>query len=225
MLTKIKLTSFFILFSFCLYSNQIIVPFDNPDPGPPNACMDSWTESGIPQQMVPTMGGSCSFDYAVGHVWLFPSQLKLDVSSVSNINFITVTVTDFCGPGCTSATYFANGNNVGMTANTTVGPTETMTFTNSNNDPIDEIFLQSFEGRIEEVLIDFDPIINNCPPNLDVDFIPIDDGVYQSGLTINSAGLVPAGADVTFASSEIMLNDGFEVQNNATFAIVIDPCI
>ncbi len=65
----------------------------------------------------------------------------------------------------------------------------------------------------------------SCQTNITESSIPITDGFYQSKLSINSAGLVPAGGDVSFGSTTICLDNGFEISLGALFEAKIDPCM
>ncbi len=64
-----------------------------------------------------------------------------------------------------------------------------------------------------------------CPLTLTESSIPITDGYYQSDQSINSAGMVPSNGNVSFGSSTICLDNGFEVQVGGEFTAEINPCI
>lgn len=72
------------------------------------------------------------------------------------------------------------------------------------------------------MLVDNNP--PNCPPVLDVNDNPIQDGVYI-GIIINSNGLVPATGSVEFkGKNEINLNNGFEVTAGGVFEVNPGSC-
>lgn len=141
------------LFFVTNLSSQTI-SFVNPTPAAPSSCNDSWTESGVPQQLVPIPPATnCFFDYSSGDLWLFPARLVLDLSGTPNITSIEIDLIDWCGVGCTPAAFYENGVLVGMVSNTTTGSSETMIYNNSNGDAIDEMYIESFENQMFEIRI------------------------------------------------------------------------
>ena len=149
-----------ILFAFlsfiiasCLFS-QTIIPFDNPVPSAPTMCNDIWTESGIPQQLIPIPpSATCSFDYSSGDLFLFPAKLSLDLSSFNDITTIEVDLIDFCAIGCTVIELFETGNSVGSVSNSISNSNETIVYNNSGMDQIDEMTIESFENQMFEIRI------------------------------------------------------------------------
>ena len=130
------------------------ISFVNPVPSAPSLCNDTWTESSVPQQLVPIPPSlSCSFDYSGGDLWLFPARLVLDLSSIANISRIEIELIDWCGIGCTTAEFFESGSTVGSLANTTTSTSETMIYNNTNGDAIDEMYIQGFENQLFEIRI------------------------------------------------------------------------
>jgi hypothetical protein len=134
--------------------SQTIIPFDNPVPSAPTMCNDTWTESGVPQQLIPIPPAStCSFDYSSGDLWLFPARLTLDLSSISNISVIEIDLIDWCGVGCTTVELFETGTSVGTASNSTSNVAETIVYTNSAMDAIDAMTIESFENQMFEIRI------------------------------------------------------------------------
>lgn len=150
---KFLFIGLFLTVSTSLLS-QTTISFDNPNPSAPTSCNDSWTESGIPQQLVPIPPATtCSFDYSSGDLWLFPAKLTLDLSSLNNISSVEVDIIDWCDIGCSNVDFFQNGNAVGNASNTTSNVAETIIYNNTAMDDIDEMTVQSFENQIFEIRI------------------------------------------------------------------------
>jgi len=195
-----------------LSADVAIVTFENPIPSAPEECFDTWSENGVDMTMVEVMGGgSCFFEYTgVGELWLFPSGFSLDLSPFPNINQIQITYTDFCGNGCTSGTItdFA-GNVVFSYGNSVIGSQETTIFDNFGGDPLSELFAQSFEGQLSEIVIVFneDECIEIGDSDGDgvcddIDCEPFDPDIYPGGPCDDGD---PCTFDDTW-----FLNDGFE---------------
>ncbi len=147
----------FILCGNALHADQVSISFDNPSSTPAN-CLDSWTENGIAQQLIPIPPATdCYFDYAGGDLWLFPARLHLDLSGLGTINSVQISLVDWCGSACSNAEFYQNGNTIATVSNTMIGTSETMTFMNSNADAIDAMSIQSFEGQFAEIVIDYTP--------------------------------------------------------------------
>ena len=159
---------FFLLFSFTSISAQTIVGFDNPVPSAPANCNINWTESGIPQIIIPIPPGTnCGFDYSNSDLWLFSGRLVLDLSSLSDITSIEIDLIDWCDISCTNADFLVAGNSVGTAANTTTGTMETIVYNNTAMDAIDEMTIESFENQMMEIRI-FTATSCDTPANPDV---------------------------------------------------------
>lgn len=138
---------------------QNVATFLTPIPAPPANCNDTWTEDGIPLEILPHFpSGTCDFDYNnqqnPGDLWLFPARLGVDLSVFpAGIDSIRVVVTDFCtAVGCTNGT-ISNGGNVVATFQGTGSGAQDWLWENTNQVPVDLMQLQSFEGQFHEVLI------------------------------------------------------------------------
>jgi len=197
-------------------------PFDIQCPTPfPFACFQSWNESGIIHTMFPE-GIDCEFDFVGSELNITRGILNLQLSNVSNINFITIKLTSFDGA---TARFYAGSNNLVETRFITMpGTPEEITFNNIDDYELTVLEIACLVTVIDEIIIDYDPEISNCETNLQVDNVPIEDGHYESSVTLHSKGLVPAGGDVSFGSAEITLNENFEVISGATFLASIAPC-
>lgn len=155
-------TKHFIVCLFMLtFSNvdaQNVATFLMPQPTAPANCNDSWTEDGIPLQILPHFpSGSCSFDYtntAPGDLWLFPARLGVDLTVFTNgIDSIRIIVTDFCSAaGCTNGTITNGGNIEAAFQGTGSGPQDWL-WENTNQVPVDLMQLQSNEAQFHEILI------------------------------------------------------------------------
>ena len=72
------------------------------------SCNDIWIEEGINLSLESTTTedcstGSCFFEIETTYLWLFPSRLSIDLSSVQNIERLEIDIIDACGPDCTLA--------------------------------------------------------------------------------------------------------------------------
>ncbi len=81
----------------------------------------------------------------------------------------------------------------------------------------------------EQAIIQLDNLcineVNTCPATLTVNNVPILDGLYQAGQTVNSAGQVPANGAVLFkAGQQILLDNGFSADEQADFSAEIEGC-
>ena len=64
-----------------------------------------------------------------------------------------------------------------------------------------------------------------CPTQITINNNPITDDVYNANLTINSAGTVPIGGDVSFIAGQyISLDAGFTVEVGCDFEAYIESC-
>lgn len=157
MTPAIALFAFFIFSLHLQAQYQTVIDFTNPLPVPPIICGDACTENGIPVQMVPIPPDQdCSFDYGQQNpdgLCLWPARAIFTLSGCSSIDSIKVFIHDFCGAGCTTAEVSANGTPVGTYANTQGFQPDVYTFVNTNNDPVDQLWVQSFEGCVTEIII------------------------------------------------------------------------
>ncbi len=164
---RLLFAGLFLLFTASIFS-QTIIPFDNPMPSAPTACNDSWTEAGIPQQLIPIPPATtCSFDYSAGSLSLFPARLTLDLSSLSNITAVEIDLIDLCAVGCTVVEFFDAGVSVGTASNLTSNTFETIIYNNTAMDQIDEMTIESFENQIFEINISTETVCDD-PANAEV---------------------------------------------------------
>lgn len=165
---KTTILILFLSFSFSI-SGQIIVGFDNPVPAAPTNCNEAWTESSIPQTIIPIPPGtSCGFDYSSSDLWLFSGRLVLDLSSVSNITSIAIELIDWCDLGCSDAEFLVGGSVVGTATNTTSNVAETIVYNNTAMDAIDEMTIESFENQMFSITI-FTEDVCDAEPDVWVD--------------------------------------------------------
>jgi hypothetical protein len=144
--------SFF--FSIAILSAQTVISFNNPMPAAPVNCNDSWSESGVQQELVPIPPSStCSFDYSGGDLWLFPAKLRLFLSTFSNITTIEIDLIDWCDQGCTVVNFLDSNMVVAMVSNDSINTAETIVFNNTSMINIDEMTIQSFENQLFEIRI------------------------------------------------------------------------
>ena len=169
------MTLLLLSISISLKAATVAVTFTSATPGPPTVCNDDWTENGIPLQIVSEPNGGCSFQYGGGDLWLFPARLTADLSGLGFINSIEFDITDYCGIGCTSGEILDGTTTVSSFSNGTSNNMETIVFTNTGNANITDLFIQSFEGVIHEIRIDYDgspPPVIQCCVNIPFDLIP-----------------------------------------------------
>ncbi|MDA8692564.1 hypothetical protein N9L92_00770 [Saprospiraceae bacterium] len=235
---KFLITSFFLIIASGLLS-QTVISFNNPVPNAPTMCNDTWTESGIPQQLIPIPPATnCSFDYSSGDLFLFPARLTLDLSSLSNISVIEIDIIDFCSVGCTVVGIFSAGNSVGSASNSTTSATETIVYNNTAMDQIDAMTIESFENQMFEIRITELPS-NTCPDDyaggnmsgsmpalsglLD---LSIDYETDGSIISTQDIGSVTSGIIVDYDSAtDITLDAGFQVNLGVSFHAFIDGCM
>ena len=120
---------------------------------------DVWTEENINLSFISATAddcgtGSSSFGVEATFVWLYPSRLSLDLSSLQNIQKVEVDINDWCSADCTQAFLIDSSeviiNNAG---NTLILSPETLILENSSGGFISELAISSCEGQIHEVRV------------------------------------------------------------------------
>ena len=123
------------------------------------SCNDIWIEEGINLSLESTTTedcstGSCFFEIETTYLWLFPSRLSIDLSSVQNIERLEIDIIDACGPDCTLA-FLVNldGETIESTYNTISGSPETLIIENPTESMLSKLAISSCEGQIHEIRI------------------------------------------------------------------------
>ena len=136
------------------------------------SCNDIWTEEGINLSLESTTTedcstGSCFFEIETTYLWLFPSRLSIDLSSVQNIERLEIDIIDACGPDCTLA-FLVNldGETIESTYNTISGSPETLIIENPTESMLSKLAISSCEGQIHEIRI-YQNILSNDLVELD----------------------------------------------------------
>jgi hypothetical protein len=136
------------------------------------SCNDIWTEEDINLSLESTTTedcspGSCFFGIETTHLWLFPSRLSIDLSSVPSIERVEIDIIDTCGPDCTLA-FLVNldGETIESTYNTISGSPETLIIENPTESMLSELAVSSCEGQIHEIRI-IQNILSNVLVELD----------------------------------------------------------
>jgi hypothetical protein len=136
------------------------------------SCNDIWIEEGINLSLESTTTedcstGSCFFEIETTYLWLFPSRLSIDLSSVQNIERLEIDIIDACGPDCTLA-FLVNldGETIESTYNTISGSPETLIIENPTESMLSKLAISSCEGQIHEIRI-YQNILSNDLVELD----------------------------------------------------------
>ena len=136
------------------------------------SCNDIWLEEGINLSLESTTTedcstGSCFFEIETTYLWLFPSRLSIDLSSVQNIERLEIDIIDACGPDCTLA-FLVNldGETIESTYNTISGSPETLIIENPTESMLSKLAISSCEGQIHEIRI-YQNILSNDLVELD----------------------------------------------------------
>ena len=136
------------------------------------SCNDIWIEEGINLSLESTTTedcspGSCFFGIETTYLWLFPSRLSIDLSSVPSIERVEIDIIDTCGPDCTLA-FLVNldGETIESTYNTISGSPETLIIENPTESMLSKLAISSCEGQIHEIRI-YQNILSNDLVELD----------------------------------------------------------
>jgi len=155
-------------------SGQIILKLENV----PSAtlCNDIWTEENLNLSLIETTSSDCSkggcfFEIEPTLIWMFPSRMTVDLSTLQNITMIEIDIVDFCNINCTRAFLTdINGMPVDNTGNIVVISGETLTLLNPTDEPLSELNISSCEGQIEEIRI-FQSMISSVDKLYDSPFL------------------------------------------------------
>ncbi len=156
-LSKILLSALVLCIQIATFGQTKTITFNNV---PSNiSCNEVWTEQNLNLSFVATTEddcgpGACYFGIDSSCVWLFPSRLTIDVSSLKNIQKVEVDIIDGCGINCTRAFLMDSiGMIIDSTGNKLIGIPETFTLLNPTEGSVKEIAISSCEGQADEVRI------------------------------------------------------------------------
>lgn len=184
----------------------VVVPFDAGNPNTPSSCNDTWNENYMAQQVVPIPpSNNCSFNFSGGELALSPALLKIDLSNLTDIQKIEIDITSPCGIGCTIAEVLVSGNTIGSISNS-ASSLETLTYTNSNEDLLDELFIQSSNGIVSEVRIFIE--MESCIGELTLEGGVITTGTYSGCSNLMSSSVV-VGTVSFISENDVILTPGF----------------
>ena len=132
-------------------------------------CNDIWTEQNLDLSFVTGTTddcgpGACFFDVEPTYVWLWPSRLSVDLSSLQNIQKVELDVISYCSyfsPQCTfshlmdSTGMIINtvGNTINNPGNSINGTLETIIIENPTEGFLSELAISSCEGNVHEIRI------------------------------------------------------------------------
>ena len=126
-------------------------------------CNEIWTEQNLSLSFASTTTDDCTPDlcfFGIGDVigenqslWLYPSRLTVDLSSLQDIQMVEVDILDYCGFHCTQAFVLDNGGVVGVTGNVETGISETLVMENPTQAVFTELVISSCEGAVNEIRI------------------------------------------------------------------------
>ena len=132
-------------------------------------CNEIWTEQNLDLSFVSGTTddcgpGACFFDVEPTYVWLWPSRLSVDLSSLQSIQKVEVDVISYCSyfePECTFAHLMDGtgiiintvGNTINNPGNSFGGTLETITINNPTEGFLSELAISSCEGNVHEIRI------------------------------------------------------------------------
>jgi len=120
---------------------------------------DLWTEQNINISFISATSDDCgtgisTFGVETTFVWLYPSRLSINLSSLQNIQKVEVDINDWCNTDCTQAFLIdSSGVIVNSAGNTLIQSTETLIIENPTEGFLSELAISSCEGQIHEVRI------------------------------------------------------------------------
>ena len=157
----LPLTSLMLLLAFQSNAQSVTLTLDNI----PEAvqCNEIWTEQNLSLSFASTTTDDCTPDlcfFGIGDVigenqslWLYPSRLTVDLSSLQDIQMVEVDILDYCGFHCTQAFVLDNAGVLGVKGNIETGISETLVMENPTQAVFTELVISSCEGAVNEIRI------------------------------------------------------------------------
>ena len=156
-LNKLLLLAFLLSIQLVASGQTITLTLDNV---PSNTlCNEIWTEQNLDLSFVTGTSddcgeGACFFGVEPTYVWLYPSRLTVDLSSLQNIQKVEVDINDWCNTDCTQAFLIdSSGVIVNSAGNTLIQSTETLIIENPTEGFLSELAISSGEGQVHEIRI------------------------------------------------------------------------
>jgi hypothetical protein len=163
MKTRLILTCFMLLLAFNFNGQTVTLTLNNI---PENIlCNEIWTEQNLNMSLVETTAddciagsGSCYFGFMNQAfnsfpLWLYPSRLTIDLSSLQNVQMVEVDIYDNCGFYCTQAFLMENTEIISSKGNSLSIESETLILENPTQEFLTELAISSCEGAINEIRI------------------------------------------------------------------------
>jgi len=161
--THLILTCFMMLLAINFNGQTVTLTLNNI---PENIlCNEIWTEQNLDMSLVETTAddctsgsGSCYFGFMNQAfnsfpLWLYPSRLTIDLSSLQNVQMVEVDIYDNCGFYCTQAFLMENTEIISSKGNSLSIESETLILENPTQEFLTELAISSCEGAINEIRI------------------------------------------------------------------------
>lgn len=154
--THLILTCFMMLLAINFNGQTVTLTLNNI---PENIlCNEIWTEQNLDMSLVETTSddctsGGCNFGFIDQSLWLWPSRLTIDLSSLPNIQMVEVDIVDYCGFYCTQAFLMDDTGVISSKGNSLTGDSETLILENPTQAYLTELAISSCEGAINEIRI------------------------------------------------------------------------
>ena len=162
MKTRLILTCFMLLLAFNFNGQTVTLTLNNI---PENIlCNEIWTEQNLDMSLVETTADDCDASESCYFgfmnqafnsfpLWLYPSRLTIDLSSLQNIQMVEVDIQDYCGFYCTQAFLMENTEIISSKGNSLSIESETLILENPTQEFLTELAISSCEGAINEIRI------------------------------------------------------------------------
>mgnify|MGYP000150208758 FL=1 len=211
-LSKLLFSAFFLLVQLTAIGQTRILTLDNV---PSNTvCNEIWTEQNLDLSFVNATSddcgeGSCFFDVESTFVWLYPSRLSVDLSSLQNIQKVELDVISYCGiinPQCTFAHLMdSNGMIINTVGNSNNDSLETITIENPTEGFLSELAISSCEGNVHEIRI-YQNLLSNDQIGLDDDAFAIYPNPAIDIINIDVSGDLKYEATIFDLQGRIMIS-------------------
>ena len=160
--THLILTCFMMLLAINFNGQTVTLTLNNI---PENIlCNEIWTEQNLNMSLVETTADDCDASESCYFgfmnqafnsfpLWLYPSRLTIDLSSLQNIQMVEVDIQDYCGFYCTQAFLMENTEIISSKGNSLSIESETLILENPTQEFLTELAISSCEGAINEIRI------------------------------------------------------------------------
>jgi hypothetical protein len=160
--THLILTCFMMLLAINFNGQTVTLTLNNI---PENIlCNEIWTEQNLNMSLVETTADDCDASESCYFgfmnqafnsfpLWLYPSRLTIDLSSLQNVQMVEVDIYDNCGFYCTQAFLMENTEIISSKGNSLSIESETLILENPTQEFLTELAISSCEGAINEIRI------------------------------------------------------------------------